>query len=305
MLLSIVIPVYQADEIVNELYNRIEVSVSPIADYELILVDDRSTDRSWNEIEKLCINNKKIKAIKLSKNFGQHYAITAGLDFCRGDWVVVMDCDLQDRPEEIKRLVEKAKEGYDIVFAKRINRIDSFRKKLFSGVFYRVYSYFTGIKYDGSIANFGIYSKKVIEVLKKMREPFRAFSPMARWVGFNKSFIEVEHGARYKGTSTYSFRKVFNLGADIIFSYSDKPLKIIIRLGFTISILSFAIALYYLIKYWSGKILVSGFTTIVLSIWFLGGLIIFILGIIGLYISKIFAGVKDRPLYIIDESINL
>ena len=305
MLLSIVIPVYQAEEIVHELFRRIEASLSSVLNYELILVDDGSKDRSWDEIEKLSTVDKKLKAIKLSKNFGQHYAITAGLDFCKGDWIVVMDCDLQDRPEEIKRLVDKALEGYDIVFAKRINRTDSFRKRLFSRLFYKIYSYLTGIKYDGSIANFGIYSSKVIEVIKNMREPLRAFSPMVRWVGFNKSYIQVEHGARYKGASTYNFRKVFNLGADIILSYSDKPLKIIIRLGFIISMLSFAIAFYYLISYWMGEILVSGFTTLVLSIWFLGGLIIFILGVIGLYISKIFAGIKNRPLYIIDKSINL
>ena len=305
MLLSIVIPVYHAEEIVQELFTRIDAALSSIVDYELILVDDGSKDKSWDEIEKLCVSHNNVKAIKLSKNFGQHYAITAGLDFCKGDWIVVMDCDLQDRPEEIKRLIKKTTEGYDIVFARRTNRTDSFQKKLFSSLFYKMYSYFTGIKYDGSIANFGIYSSKVIEVLKKMREPLRAFSPMVRWVGFNKGYVDVEHGSRYKGTSTYSLRKVFNLGADIILSYSDKPLKIIIRLGFSISILSFAISLYYLIAYWSGKILVSGFTTIVLSIWFLGGLIIFILGVIGLYISKIFAGIKGRPLYIIDKSINL
>ena len=128
--------------------------------------------------------NKKVKAIKLSRNFGQHYAITAGLDACSGDWVVVMDCDLQDRPEEIPALYNKAMEGFDIVYAQRVNRRDSFWKKIFSGLFYKIYSFLAGIKYDGHVGNFGIYSKKVIEVLKTMKEPMRAFSPMVRWVGF-------------------------------------------------------------------------------------------------------------------------
>jgi glycosyltransferase involved in cell wall biosynthesis len=306
MLLSVVIPVYQADEIISELISRIKaslISVSP--DYEIILIDDGSTDNSWMAVEKICDVDNRIKAIKLSRNFGQHSAITSGLDFCIGDWIVVMDCDLQDKPEEIPKLWNKAKEGYDIIFARRLNRADSFGKRFYSKLFYRIYSWLTGIKHDGSIANFGLYSRKVIEAVKKMREPLRAFSPMVRWVGFNKAFVNVEHGARHSGKSTYNFNKVFSLGTNIILSYSDKPLKMIIRLGFIISILSFAIAVYYFIAYFTGRILVSGFTTIVLSIWFLGGLIILILGVIGLYISKIFAGIKNRPLYIIDKSINL
>ena len=306
MQISVVIPVYEAEDIIPELLKRLELSLRPVISYyELILVEDGSIDNSWNVIEKAAIENKKIKAVKLSRNFGQHYAITAGLDVCSADWVIVMDCDLQDRPEEIPALYNKAMEGFDIVYAKRVNRKDSFSKKILSKLFYKIYSWLTGIKHDGSIANFGIYHRRVIEVLKRMKEPMRAFSPMVRWVGFNKAFVNVEHGARESGTSTYNFRKVFNLGADIILSYSDRPLKIIIRVGFIISIISFLIALYYLTMYLLGRIEVLGYTSIVLSIWFLGGLIIFNLGVIGLYISKIFAGIKNRPLYIVDKSINL
>ena len=306
MQISVVIPVYQAQDIIPELLRRLELSLLNVTSaYELLLIEDGSTDNSWQVIADAAAENKKIKAIKLSRNFGQHYAITAGIDVCCGDWVIVMDCDLQDRPEEIPALYNKAMEGFDIVYAQRVNRKDSLWKKIFSKLFYKIYSKLAGIEYDGHVANFGIYRKKVITVLKNMREPMRAFSPMVRWVGFNKAFIQVEHGRRFSGRSTYSLNKVFNLAGDIILAYSDKPLKIIIRIGFIISFISFLIAVYYLIIYFEGRILVPGYVSIILSIWFLGGLIILNLGVIGLYISKIFAGIKNRPLYIIDKSINI
>jgi dolichol-phosphate mannosyltransferase len=272
--------------------------------YHVVLVDDGSADASWGVIENICSSEKNIRAIKLSRNFGQHHAITAGLDHCTGEWVVVMDCDLQDKPEEIERLYQKAQEGYEIVFARRIHRKDSFSKKLLARIFYKIFSYLTGIKYDGKVGNFGIYSAKVIDTLKKMKEPLRAFSPMVRWVGFSKAFIEVEHGERYNGKSTYNYSKIITLASDIILSYSDKPLRLIVRMGFLISCISFLVGLYYLVQYLSGRILVSGYTSIIISIWFLGGLIILNLGVLGLYISKIFTGIKDRPLYIIDKTIN-
>ncbi len=306
MLFSIVIPVYWADNVLDELLSRLKKSMAFAGvNYQVILVDDGSEDRSWQVIEKICSAEANVAGIKLSRNFGQHHAITAGLDYCTGEWVVVMDCDLQDKPEEIQNLYQKALEGYDIVFARRINRKDAVSKKILSKLFYSIFSYLTGIKYDGTIGNFGIYNAKVIESLKKMREPLRAFSPMVRWVGFNKGFINVEHGERLQGKSTYNYSKVIALASNIILSYSDKPLKLIVRLGFIISFISFLIGIYYFIQYLSGRILVSGYASIIISIWFLGGLIILILGVIGLYISKIFTGIKNRPLYLVDKKINI
>jgi polyisoprenyl-phosphate glycosyltransferase len=306
MLLSVVIPVYKAEEIMEELVSRIKGSLEfTSGNYQVILVDDGSNDSSWAVIENICIKQPEIKAIKLSRNFGQHHAITAGLDYCNGDWVVVMDCDLQDRPEEIIHLYQKAQQGFDIVFAQRNNRTDSFWKKILSKLFYKLYSYFTGIKYDGTIANFGIYSKKVIDSIREMKEPMRAFSPMVRWVGFTKTSIKVEHGERFSGKTTYNAGKLLNLALDIILSYSDKPLKLIVRLGFSIALMAFMFALYTFLRYCNGRITVTGYTSIIISIWFLGGLVITILGILGLYVAKIFAGVKNRPLYIIDKKINI
>jgi dolichol-phosphate mannosyltransferase len=306
MLLSVVIPVYKAEDIVEELITRVKNALGFTAgSYQVILVDDGSDDNSWLVIENICRSNPEIKGIKLSRNFGQHHAITAGLDHCSGDWVVVMDCDLQDRPEEIYPLYQKAQEGFDIVFAQRNNRTDSFGKKLLSKLFYKLYSYLTGIKYDGTVANFGIYSKQVIDATKEMKEPMRAFSPMVRWVGFKKTSIKVEHGQRFSGKTTYSVTKLVNLALDIVLSYSDKPLKLIVRLGFFIAAMAFAFAVYIFYRYCTGQITVSGYTSIIVSIWFLGGLIIMILGVLGLYVAKIFAGVKNRPLYIVDKMINI
>jgi polyisoprenyl-phosphate glycosyltransferase len=305
MLLSIVIPVYQAENILTELINRTKSSVNEVTNnYQIILVDDGSRDNSWKIINNICAAEQNIKAIKLSRNFGQQHAITAGLDYAEGDWTIVMDCDLQDRPEEISRLYNKAIQGYDIVFAKRINRKDTFFTKLFSTLFYSIYSYLTGVKQDASIANFGIYSQKVVGVIKNMKEPMRAFSSMARWVGFKRTSIEVEHGERLNGKSSNTVSKKVNLALDIMLSYSDKPLKIIVSIGFLISVASFVAALLLLYKYLRGEIVVLGYTSIMISVWLLGGVIIFILGVVGLYIAKIFSGVKDRPLYIVDEKLN-
>jgi polyisoprenyl-phosphate glycosyltransferase len=302
MKLSIVSPVYQAERIVEELIKRIKLAVEQITgDYEIILVEDFSPDNSWEKIAALASTDSRIKGIKLSRNFGQHHAITAGLDACSGEWVVVMDCDLQDRPEEIISLYNKAQEGFDIVFARRVNRQDGFIKKQTSVLFYKLFSYLSGVPQDGTIANFGIYHKKVIAAINTMREPMRAFSPMARWVGFNKTAIDVKHDERFEGKSSYNWSRLINLALDIALAYSDKPLRMVIKTGFIISSLSILYALLNVIFFFSGIIKVSGFASLIISIWFLSGLIIFILGIIGLYIGKTFDGIKNRPLYIVDK----
>ncbi len=302
MKLSIVSPVYQAERIVEELIKRIKLAVEQITgDYEIILVEDFSPDNSWEKIAALASTDSRIKGIKLSRNFGQHHAITAGLDACSGEWVVVMDCDLQDRPEEIISLYNKAQEGFDIVFARRVNRQDGFIKKQTSVLFYKLFSYLSGVPQDGTIANFGIYHKKVIAAINTMREPMRAFSPMARWVGFNKTAIDVKHDERFEGKSSYNWSRLINLALDIALAYSDKPLRMVIKTGFIISSLSILYALLNIIFFFSGIIKVSGFASLIISIWFLSGLIIFILGIIGLYIGKTFDGIKNRPLYIVDK----
>ncbi len=305
MEISIVIPVYRAELIVDELVSRLCASLNSItSQYEIILVDDYGPDKSWDKIVANAANNNKIIGIRLSRNFGQHHAITAGLDKSKGNWVVVMDCDLQDQPEEIAKLYAKAKEGYDIVFARRAQRQDTFIKRFTSQLFYKGFAYLSGIPQDGTIGNFGIYNRKVIDAINSMREPMRAFAPMARWVGFNRTAIDVAHAERFEGSSSYNWSRLITLALDIAMAYSDKPLKLTVKLGIGISFLSVLYTLYNIVLYNMGIIKLSGYTSLIVSIWFLSGLTIFTLGILGLYLGKVFEGIKDRPLYIIDKTTN-
>ncbi len=305
-LLSVVSPVYGCSTSLVELYIRLKKTLTTITDnYEIIFVNDGSPDNDWEIITKIAKNDDKVKGICFSRNFGQHYAINAGLEYSKGEWVVVMDCDLQDRPEEIFKLYETAALGYSIVLGKRSTRKDTVIKKLLSKVFYKVLSYFTETKQDYSIANFGIYNRKVVDAILKMKDHFRYFPAKVKWVGFKSTTIDVEHSERKSGKSMYSFRKLRRLGINVILSFSDKPLRLTLKFGLLISFSSMIFALYNLYKYLNGEIVVSGWTSLIISIWFLSGIIIFVLGVVGLYIGKIFDKVKDRPLYIVDDTINL
>ena len=303
--LSIVSPVYRAEKIVAQLVNEIKMNVKEITqDFDIILVEDGSPDNSWEEIEKQCKIDPRIKGIRLSRNFGQHYAITAGLDHANGEWVVVMDCDLQDRPEEIINLYREAVNGFDVVLARRAVRRDSTNKKLFSKLFYKVLGYLTGTEQDAAIANFGIYHHKVVKVICSMREQIRYFPTMVKWVGFKRTYLDVKHSGRDDGKSTYTFKKLLALAFDILLSNSEKPIRLIVKTGFFISTASFLFGLIVLVKYFVGSIEVMGYTSLILSLWFLGGMIMMMLGIIGLYIGKTFQGVKNRPIYIVAEKEN-
>jgi glycosyltransferase involved in cell wall biosynthesis len=303
--ISVVSPVYKAPKILPELVARLEKSLTEITDsFEVILVDDGCPWDSWSVIEDLSNDFKFIKGIKLSRNFGQHYAITAGLDHAKGEWVVVMDCDLQDQPEEISKLYNEAQNGFDIVLAARENRKDSITKKFISHVFHKIYSYLSDIKSDNTIANFGIYNQKVIREYNRFKEASRSFPSIIEKLGFNKTKVRVEHANRFEGQTSYSFFKLINLSMDVILSNSNKPLKLTVGLGFLISASSFILATYNLIAGILGIITVPGFTSTIFSIWFVGGLVLFVLGVLGLYIGKVFDEVKGRPLFIVDKKLN-
>lgn len=303
--ISIVSPVYRGEKMVDELVRRNMESITTITeDYEIILVNDASPDNSWDEIVKQCAANPKVKGLNLSRNFGQHYAITAGLHYANGDWVVVMDCDLQDRPEEIPNLYRKAQEGFDIVYARRAVRKDGFFKRMSSVLFNWVYKWLSGLKSDATIANFGIYRQCVIEEYNKMPERARAFPTLVSYLGFKDAAIDVEHAQRAEGKSSYSLHKLLKLSFDIIVSNSNKPLRLAVGLGFGMAVVSFLLAMYNLIAKWIGVISVPGYTTTVFSIWFVGGLLLFVMGILGLYIGKIFDQVKGRQLFVIKDKVN-
>lgn len=300
MILSIVSPIYRAENTLEELVFRIKKAV-PASEMEIILVDDGSPDNSWIKIEELAATHPEIKGIKLSRNFGQHYAITAGLDASLGEWVVVMDCDLQDQPEEIPSFLEKALEGYDVVLGKRKNRRDGFLKRLSSKLFYRTLAWLTGSHQDERIANFGIYHRNVINEIIRMRESIRYFPTMVKWVGFRQTSMEVVHAKREEGSSNYNFGKLFNLALDIMLAYSDKPIRLTVKLGFGIAFSGFLFALFTFFKYLNGEIIVAGYASLIISIWVLTGFILITLGMVGLYVGKTFEGVKNRPVYIIEK----
>lgn len=303
--ISVVSPVYGCSTSLIELYLRLVKTLEEITpDFEIILINDASPDNAWEVIKDICNKDSRVVGINLSRNFGQHYSITAGLDNVSGEWVVVMDCDLQDKPEEILNLYNKAKEGYDSVFAQRIDRKDNFFKKLFSKVFYKIFSYLTDTKQDATVGNFGIYKRIVIESILKMQDQIRFFPTMVQWVGFNKFYLPVEHCYRDSGKSNYNFRSLSRLAFNNIIAFSDKPLRLTTKAGFILSTISFFVALFYLILYSLGEIKVIGFTALILSVWFLAGLIMMLLGIIGIYIGKVFEKVKDRPHYLIQEKCN-
>ncbi|NOU16876.1 MAG: glycosyltransferase family 2 protein [Bacteroidales bacterium] len=303
---SVVTPVYGCKTSLYELYFRLTGVLETLnTDYEIIMVNDASPDGAWDTILEFANKDKRVKGINLSRNFGQHYAITAGLDHCNGEWVVVMDCDLQDQPEEIVKLYNKAKEGFDIVLARREKRKDTFFKRFWSYLFYKALSYFTDTKQDRTIANFGIYKYKVIESISRMEDNVRYFPTMVHWVGFRKIEICVEHCYRVNGKSSYNFKSLLNLAFNNIIAFSNKPLKLVIKFGFLIVFTSILFAFYNLLQYFKGNIIVTGYTSLIISIWFLSGIIISVIGIVGIYIGQIFDKIKQRPMYIISDKLNL
>ena len=301
--ISIVTPVYGCSACLNQLHARLEAILTTItSDYEIIMVNDGSPDDAWETIKLLVDKDKKVKGVNLSRNYGQHKAITAGLDFADGDWVVVMDCDLQDQPEEIVKLYQEALKGFDIVFGRRDQRKDSIFKRLSSKAFYKVYDYFTESKIDNTVANFSIISSKVVRTLRLLREQDRSYPLFANWVGFNRSHVNIEHAQRKNGKSSYTFQKLVNLAIESIVSQSNKPLRLSIKFGFFMSFASLTYAGWLIFRYLTYSIPVAGWTSVMVSIYFIGGLLFANMGVLGLYIGKTFDEAKNRPLYVVQET---
>lgn len=301
--ISVVIPCYNCADSLVELYKRLVLCLEQITnEFAIIFVNDASPSQDWQIIKELANKDNRVIGLNLSRNFGQHYAITAGLDYCNADWVVVMDGDLQDKPEEIKKLFDKTSEGYDIIVGKRENRKDSFIVKLTSKLFYMVFNYLTGQKLDNKVANFGIYSRRVIDNVRKLKELDRSFGLLVTLVGFSRLEIEIDHSFRASGESSYSFSSRLKLAIDHILSHSNKPLILAVQTGFIISSLSVIYAFWLFIRYFISSHVADGWTSLMVSLFFLSGLIIVVIGMVGLYVGKIYSEVKDRPLYIIKET---
>lgn len=303
--ISVVIPVYGCRAAIPELHRRLCESLEKISKaFEIILVDDYCPQNSWEEIQKVCEKDKRVIGIHMARNFGQIRAITAGLDKSRGDWVVVMDCDLQDRPETIPELYQKAQEGYDVVFARREGRKDSAITKFLSKCFYKVYDYFTDGTFDSSICNFSISKRKVIDYYCRMREQNRAYTMFIRWLGFKQTAIDMPADERFEGKSSYNLKRKLKMAFEIITSQSNKPLLFSVKLGFVSAFLALIYIIYLVFReIILGDVLV-GWTSIVASIYLMGGIILCAIGVVGIYVGNIFNEAKNRPLYVIDECLN-
>ena len=303
--ISVVIPVYGCRAAIPELHRGLCESLEKISKaFEIILVDDYCPQNSWEEIQKVCEKDKRVIGIHMARNFGQIRAITAGLDKSRGDWVVVMDCDLQDRPETIPELYQKAQEGYDVVFARREGRKDSAITKFLSKCFYKVYDYFTDGTFDSSICNFSISKRKVIDYYCRMREQNRAYTMFIRWLGFKQTAIDMPADERFEGKSSYNLKRKLKMAFEIITSQSNKPLLFSVKLGFVSAFLALIYIIYLVFReIILGDVLV-GWTSIVASIYLMGGIILCAIGVVGIYVGNIFNEAKNRPLYVIDECLN-
>ena len=299
---SVVSPVYGCRESLGELVTSLEnVFDTMNKSFEIILVDDRCPQDSWETIEKLATTHAHVQGIRLSRNFGQHAAIEAGLKYAEGEWVIVMDCDLQDQPGYIPDLYQKALEGYDIVRARRSNRTDSLYRRTISRLFYWFLEKLTMTRQDPAIANFGIYNRKVIKAILDWDEQVRFFPAIVQWVGFDHAEVNVRHSTRHSGHSTYNFKKLLNLAISVALSFSDRPLRLTVSLGLLVVLLAMGIGVFVFIKAIITKTSVEGWTSLILSIWFLGGVLISIIGMSGLYIGQTLFEAKKRPVYIIDK----
>lgn len=301
--LSVVSPVYGCVGCLEALADRVWAAIAPGGEsFELILVDDGSPDGAWSRIKEIAATRPWVRGLRLSRNFGQHPAIAAGLLHARGEWVAVMDCDLQDVPEELPRLFDAARrQGLDGVFGQRLDRQDRPGKRASSRAFFWLLSWLTGVPQDASTANFGVFHRRVVSAVNAMPEHDRSFPLMVRWTGFRLGKLPVQHGSREQGRSGYTLRKLLALATSIALGYSEKPLRLVALTGIGFSAFAFLMVALSILKWFDGEIAVAGYTSIIASIWLVGGACMACLGIVGLYVGQVFRNVQGRPSFIVAE----
>lgn len=302
--ISVIIPIYNEEKIITELYERLTTSVKKITgDYELIFINDGSKDYSLTELIKLTQQDAKVFFINFSRNFGHQIAVTAGIDNCKGDAVVIIDGDLQDPPELIPEMYNKHKEGYEVVYAKREKREgESFFKKKTAHFFYRIMRKLTNIEIPLDTGDFRLIDRKIVEALKNMPEQNKFLRGQIAWLGFNQTEILFNRDKRKHGKSGYPLSKMIKFALDGITSFSDKPLEYVSRLGFIISGVSFLVILYAIFSHFFLKQTITGWTSLIISSMFIGGVQLISVGVIGEYIARINKNILNRPLYIIENS---
>jgi len=305
-LLSIIIPVYNEQQNISPLLKRLLPVVSKYS-YEIIFVDDGSSDNTPNEIKKHAFKSKNIKLISFTRNFGHQVALTAGYQISSGDSIITMDADLQDPPELIDKLVEKWRQGFKIVYAKREERDDSLFKRTTASFFYRLINFLSDTQIPKDIGDYRLLDKEVVNFLNKLPEKSRFLRGLVAWGGCSSAFVPFKRNRRFLGKTHYPLSKMINFALDGIISFSTKPLKIATYFGFISSFLGIAGVIYALCRrfflphqYW-----VTGWTAIFVAVMFFGGIQLITIGIIGEYIGKIYKEIQGRPQFLIKEKTNL
>jgi polyisoprenyl-phosphate glycosyltransferase len=302
--LSIIIPIYNEEEILPELYERLKTTAEKItANYELIFVNDGSKDQSFARILGFAIQNANVHYINFSRNFGHQIAVTAGLDYCSGDAVAIIDGDLQDPPELIEQLYSKFKEGYEVVYAKRAKRKgETWLKKMTAKIFYRILNNITTIDLPLDTGDFRIVDKKIVSYLRQMPEQNKFLRGQIAWLGFRQSYVLFDREQRKYGTTGYSYSQMIRFAMNGITGFSNSPLKMVSKIGFGVSIIAFLVILYAFYSYFIMHRTISGWTSLMVSTMFIGGIQLISIGVIGEYISRINNDVRKRPLYIVDKA---
>jgi dolichol-phosphate mannosyltransferase len=300
--LSILIPVYNDQEVLDELNQRLMQVLPSLADqFEIVLVDDGSKDNSWVIIEELKKDNPNIVGIKLMRNFGQQNAIAAGLNYVTGEVVVIMDSDLQDRPEDIPKLIDALIENdASMAIAKWKTRKDSWFKKFVSKLNYKVSQRITKISHEPGLGVFRAIRREVVEELKKYRETTSTTLSLLYWIGVDYVTVELDRDERFAGKSGYNLKKMLKLTFDRIFSFSMFPIRAAIYTGLTVSAISFILAIILVLRYFLGKV-APGWTSIIVLVLFLFGMNFIFLGIIGEYLGRVFLESKQRPKYTVKK----
>ena len=303
---SVIIPAYNEQEVIEESYKRLTAVMSQINEpYELLFIDDGSRDNTASILARICESDPNVKLLRFSRNFGHMPAITAGMDYAGGSAILVIDADLQDPPELFPKMIEKWREGYDVVYGKRSERKgETAFKKMSAGLYYRFLRRMTDVDLPVDTGEFRLIDRKVCDAIKRIKEKNRYIRGLVSWVGFRQTAVEYVREKRFAGETKYPFTKMIKFAMDGITSFSYKPLKLAAHLGFTISALSFFYLIIVLYQRLFTQTTTTGWASMVAVVLFSQGIVLMVLGLMGEYIGRIFEEIKDRPIYIIKEILN-
>ncbi|HFO1051190.1 glycosyltransferase family 2 protein [Bacillus cereus group sp. MYBK111-1] len=306
-LISVVVPMYFEEEVAQECYNRLKsVMLQNNINYEFVFVNDGSTDRTMEILSEIAANDYRTKIVNFARNFGHQVAVTAGIAAAKGDAIVIIDADLQDPPEVIPELIAKWEEGYEVVYAKRKQRKgETWFKLLTAKYFYKFLNYMSDIDIPKDTGDFRIIDRKIADVFNQMTERNRFIRGMMSWVGFRQTYVEYERDERFAGETKYPLKKMIKFASDGIIAFSTKPLRIVMSLGLLSVLISIIVLLYTITVKVFGHGTQTGWASIMVAITFFSGIQLLGLGIIGQYIARIYDESKNRPIYIVKETINI